>query len=158
MSAGEVFAGDDGVGVGKMISNVLAINGAFLRKRRGEKNDSMVHFEEKEGFPRWISRHERGLLGSTSSGSVVKANLVVAKDGSGHFKTVQAAIDAASKRRVKTRFVIRVKAGIYNENIEVAKGNDNLMIVGDGMRITIITSSRSGQDGFSTFSSATAGN
>jgi pectinesterase len=82
---------------------------------------------------------------------------VVAKDGSGHYKTVQAALDAASKRKFKTRFVIHVKKGVYKENIEVAVHNDNIMLVGEGMQNTIITSSRSVQGGFTTYSSATAG-
>jgi pectinesterase len=48
--------------------------------------------------------HERKLLQSKSP---VKYNLVVAKDGSGQYKTVQAALNAAAKRKYKTRFVIR---------------------------------------------------
>jgi pectin methylesterase-like acyl-CoA thioesterase len=50
-----------------------------------------------------------------------------------------------------------VKKGVYKENIEVAVHNDNIMLVGDGMQNTIITSSRSVQGGFTTYSSATAG-
>jgi pectinesterase len=111
--------------------------------------------ETKEGlFPSWFSRHEKKLL---QTNSPIKFNLVVAKDGSGNFKTVQAALDAAAKRKYKTRFVIHVKKGVYRENIEVAVHNDNIMLVGDGMQNTIITSSRSVQGGFTTYSSATAG-
>jgi pectinesterase len=98
--------------------------------------------------------HERKLLQSKSS---VKFNLVVAKDGSGQYKTVQAALNAAAKRKYKTRFVIHVKKGVYKENIEVAVHNDNIMLIGDGMQNTIITSSRSVQGGYTTYSSATAG-
>jgi pectinesterase len=111
--------------------------------------------ETKEGlFPSWFSRNEKKLL---QTNSPLKFNLVVAKDGSGNFKTVQAALDAAAKRKYKTRFVIHVKKGVYKENIEVAVHNDNIMLVGDGMQNTIITSSRSVQGGFTTYSSATAG-
>lgn len=92
-----------------------------------------------------------------NANSIVKANLVVAKDGSGNFKTVQAALDASAKRKYKTRFVIHIKKGVYRENIEVAVHNDNIMLVGDGMQNTIITSSRSVQGGYTTYSSATAG-
>ncbi|KAI5411333.1 pectinesterase [Lathyrus oleraceus] len=129
----------------EMIRNTLAINMYFLRHKK----------ETGEGsFPSWFSKHERNLLQSTSS---LKFNLVVAKDGSGHFKTVQAALDTAAKRKYKTRFVIHVKKGVYRENIEVDVHNDNIMLVGDGMQNTIITSSRSVQGGFTTYSSATAG-
>ncbi|MCI34258.1 putative pectinesterase/pectinesterase inhibitor 33-like, partial [Trifolium medium] len=59
-----------------------------------------VTAETKEGlFPSWFSRQEKKLLQTNSS---IRFNLVVAKDGSGHFKTVQAALDAAAKRKYKT--------------------------------------------------------
>ncbi|XP_027356058.1 probable pectinesterase/pectinesterase inhibitor 33 [Abrus precatorius] len=134
--------------VTEIISNSLFVNWAFL------KHETFHYTEDREGeFPSWFSVHERKLLQSSS----IRAHLVVAKDGSGHFKSVQAAINAASRRRLKTRFIIHVKRGVYRENIEVDKTNDNIMLVGDGMRYTIITSARSVQDGFTTYSSATAG-
>ncbi|KAF1896427.1 hypothetical protein Lal_00034125 [Lupinus albus] len=135
--------------VTEIISNSLAVNYGFTK----EEASHYTKDNEVDGFPNWIWRHERKLLQSSS----IKPNLVVAKDGSGHFKTVQAAINAAARRRSKTRFVIRVKRGVYRENIEVDKSNDNIMLVGDGMRYTIITSARSVQNGFTTYSSATAG-
>ncbi|XP_058721946.1 pectinesterase-like [Vicia villosa] len=129
----------------EMIRNTLAINMYFLKHNK----------ETEEGsFPSWFSKHERKLLRSSS---LLKFNLVVAKDGSGQFKTVQAALDNAAKRKYKARFVIHVKKGVYKENIEVNVHNDNIMLVGDGMQNTIITSSRSVQRGFTTYSSATAG-
>ncbi|XP_028806125.1 pectinesterase-like [Neltuma alba] len=148
--------------VSKMISNSLAINAAFLTRsereelKNGNNNGGFGQDDdEKNGFPRWFSRKERKLV--TVSASKIKANLVVAKDGSGHFRTVQAAINAAAKRKYKTRFVIRVKKGVYNENIEVDKSNDNIMLIGDGLRDTVITSSKSTSDGLTTYSTATAG-
>lgn len=129
----------------ELISNSLAVNGAFLA---AEDNNT-------EGFPRWFLGHERRLLQSSSI--TAKANLVVAKDGSGNFRTVQAAIDAAAKRRYDTRFIIHVKRGVYRENIEVGSNNNHIWLVGDGMRNTIITSSRSVGAGYTTYSCATAG-
>ncbi|KAK4256347.1 hypothetical protein QN277_009226 [Acacia crassicarpa] len=136
--------------VKKMISNVLAVNGKFL------KQDSYAEEEIKaHGFPSWFSWHDRRLLSLKPSS--VKANLVVAQDGTGHFKTVQAAIDVASRRKLKTRFVIRVKKGIYEENIEVGTDNENLMIIGDGLGLTIITGGKSVKEGITPSMSATAG-
>lgn len=134
--------------VTEIISNGLFVNWAFLKYEK-------VHYTEdaEAEFPSWFSTHERKLLQSSS----VRAHLVVAKDGSGHFKSVQAAINAAAKRRLKSRFIIHVKSGVYRENIEVDKTNDNIMLFGDGMRNTIITSGRSVNAGFTTYSSATAG-
>lgn len=134
--------------VSEMISNCLAINGAFL-------GDGKNGTEEENGFPMWVSSGDRKLLQSSST--KVRANLVVARDGSGNFRSVQAAINAAARRRGRGRFVIYVKRGVYRENIEVENDNGNLMLVGDGMRFTVITSGRSVAAGFTTFSSATAG-
>ncbi|KAG6746361.1 hypothetical protein POTOM_050901 [Populus tomentosa] len=127
----------------ELISNTLAINGVLL-----EDNST-------QEFPSWFSRHNRRLLQSASITAM--ANLVVAKDGSGRFRSIQAAINAASKRRYKTRLIIHVKRGVYKENIEVGVNNNNIWLVGDGERNTIITSSRSVGGGYTTYSSATAG-
>ncbi|XP_045830538.1 probable pectinesterase/pectinesterase inhibitor 33 [Trifolium pratense] len=139
------------VNMTEIISNSLFVNWEFV------KRDGLVHYTDdvtEEAFPRWFSVRERKLL---ESSRVIKAHLVVAKDGSGHFKKVQDAINAAGRRKFKTRFVIRVKRGVYRENIVVGKMNDNIMLVGDGSRTTIITSNRNVQAGFTTYSSATAG-
>ncbi|CAA6664801.1 unnamed protein product [Spirodela intermedia] len=104
------------------------------------------------GFPSWVSAGDRKLLQSSS----VKADLVVAKDGSGNYKTISEAVAAAAKLRSSTkRFVIRVKAGVYKENVDIPKSMKNLMIVGDGIDSTVVTGSRNVQDGSTTFRSAT---
>ncbi|KAF7850873.1 hypothetical protein BT93_L4892 [Corymbia citriodora subsp. variegata] len=132
----------------QLLSNSLAINGGLL----GSEQPRTVY----EEFPIWVTNHERKLLQSTSL--TARANLVVAKDGSGNFRTVQEAINAAAKRTsMSSRFIIYVKKGFYRENIEVGFNNNNIMLVGDSMRNTIITSSRSVGGGFTTYSSATAG-
>ncbi|KAK9914047.1 hypothetical protein M0R45_037845 [Rubus argutus] len=69
------------------------------------------------------------------------ADVVVAQDGSGHYKTIKAALDAAAKRSGTKRFVIRVKSGVYEENLEIKL--KNIYLLGDGLRSTIITGSRS---------------
>lgn len=135
--------------VSEMIRNSLAINMDLMNHHHGH----MKLEKTEEKFPSWFMNHERKLLQS----STIKAHIVVAKDGSGNVRRVQDALNAAAKRSIKTRFVIHVKKGVYRENIEVAVHNDNIMLVGDGIRNTIITSSRSVQDGYTTYSSATAG-
>ncbi|KAL2335872.1 hypothetical protein Fmac_010318 [Flemingia macrophylla] len=132
--------------VTEMIRNSLAVNMDLAKHHQTEE-------KTEEEFPGWFSRHERKLLQSSS----IKADVVVAKDGSGNFRTVQDALNAAAKRKVKKRFVIHVKKGVYRENIEVAVHNDNIMLVGDGLRNTVITSARSVEGGYTTYSSATAG-
>jgi pectinesterase len=103
-------------------------------------------------FPSWVTRNDRKLL--QSSGKNIQANVVVAKDGSGKYSTVQAAVTAAPDNS-KSRYVIYVKKGVYKEQVTVVKSKKNLMIVGDGMDATTITGSLNVVDGSTTFNSAT---
>ncbi|XP_061363137.1 pectinesterase 2-like [Gastrolobium bilobum] len=125
--------------VTKLLSNTLALN--------------KVPYQEpsyKDEFPTWVKPGDRKLLQASSAAS--KANVVVAKDGSGKYTTVKAAIDAAPKSS-SGRYVIYVKAGIYNEQVEIQA--KNIMLVGDGIGKTIITGSKSVGGGSTTFASAT---
>lgn len=115
----------------------------FLSKRRSKK------------FPSWVTKKDRKLL-ETSAVEGIKADLVVAQDGSGNYSTISEAISAAPSRS-KERFVIYVKLGTYEEHIEVSVVKTNLMIVGDGMDLTIITGSLNVHDGSTTYRSATFG-
>ncbi|WZZ42488.1 hypothetical protein YC2023_038747 [Brassica napus] len=105
---------------------------------------------DAEGWPTWLSAGDRGLL----QGSTVEADATVAADGSGTFTTVAAAVVAAPENSNK-RYVIHIKAGVYRENVEVAKKKKNIMFMGDGRTTTIITASRNVVDGSTTFHSAT---
>ncbi|KAL3634625.1 hypothetical protein CASFOL_021679 [Castilleja foliolosa] len=84
----------------------------------------------------------------------VKPNAVVAQDGSGHFKTIKEAIAMVPKKNDKT-FVIHVKAGVYNEQVEIPKGAHKISIFGDGPLKTVITGKKSFATGTKTFQSAT---
>ncbi|XP_007038413.2 PREDICTED: pectinesterase 2 [Theobroma cacao] len=127
--------------VSKLISNTLALN----------NNASFVPQTYKHGFPRWLKAGDRKLLQSSSP----TPNLVVAQDGSGNHRTIKEALDAAAKRSGSGRFVIHVKRGVYKENLEIGNKLKNIMLVGDGLRYTIITGSRSVGGGSTTFNSAT---
>jgi pectinesterase len=81
---------------------------------------------------------------------------VVARDGSGNYTTVQAALDAAPSEGAG-RWVIYVKRGVYNETVEVKKKKWNVMLVGDGMGATVISGRLNYVDGYSTFRTATVG-
>ncbi|KAL3536983.1 hypothetical protein ACH5RR_000349 [Cinchona calisaya] len=105
----------------------------------------------ENGFPNWLSPIERKLLQSSIVPS--RANIVVAQDGSGDYQTVKDAIDVASKRPGNERLVIYVKAGEYNEYIEIL--SNNIMLVGDGIGKTIITGNRYKYDNITTWTSAT---
>ncbi|KAF8035651.1 hypothetical protein BT93_C1624 [Corymbia citriodora subsp. variegata] len=104
-------------------------------------------------FPTWVRPGDRKLLQSSSV--VSKANIVVAQDGSGNYKTISEAITAASKRSGTARYIIYIKAGTYSENVEVGSKLENIMFVGDGIGKTIITGSKIVGGGSTTFNSAT---
>ncbi|KAJ4981243.1 hypothetical protein NE237_032080 [Protea cynaroides] len=106
------------------------------------------------GFPTWVTRKDRKLMESLPKDLKINANVVVAKDGSGKYKTVKEAI-ASAPDNGKSRYVIHVKKGTYKENVEVGKKKKNVMLVGDGMDSTIITGSLNVIDGSTTFNSAT---
>ncbi|KAK4423418.1 putative pectinesterase/pectinesterase inhibitor 6 [Sesamum alatum] len=132
----------------KFLRNSLAINKAVSVRNRRLLSDERY-------FPEWVSAGDRKILVETSGGSI-KADIVVAGDGSGDYRTITEALAAAAKRRNGTkRFVIYVKRGVYKENIEVKKSMKNLMFVGDGIDGTIVTGSKNVQDGSTTFRSAT---
>lgn len=110
---------------------------------------------KEEYFPSWVTHEDRKLLRAEGR-AAVKANVVVAKDGSGKYKTVAEAVAAAPDKSA-TRYVIYVKKGVYKENVEIGKSKLNLMVVGDGMDATVITGSLNFVDGTTTFRTATVG-
>jgi len=119
-----------------------------------DKNEHRKTMEDPHEimWPRWISAADRRLLQT----GTVNPDVVVAADGSGNFRTVSAAVAAAPERSSK-RYVIRIKAGVYRENVDVPKKKTNIMFLGDGRTNTIITASRNVVDGSTTFNSATVG-
>ncbi|XP_071691917.1 pectinesterase 2-like [Rutidosis leptorrhynchoides] len=130
----------------EMISNSLAINHGFLKQ-----NSS---FDQTNEFPTWVTHLDRRLLATMSLQSV--ANVTVAPGS--NFSTIQSALDyAGSIDRKNQRFVIYIKSGVYNENIEIANDLTNIMFVGDGIRYTIITGNKSVAGGSTTYASATVG-
>ncbi|GAV78661.1 Pectinesterase domain-containing protein/PMEI domain-containing protein [Cephalotus follicularis] len=123
--------------VSMLISNTLALNKAPY-KQTGYKH----------GFPTWVKPRDRKLLLSPSPAS--QANVVVAQDGSGNYKTIGDAINAAPK---SGPYVIYVKTGTYKENLDIKQ--NFITILGDGIGNTKITGSKSVGGGSTTFKSAT---
>ncbi|XP_078441588.1 pectinesterase-like [Wolffia australiana] len=119
-------------------------------KEREGRRKLLDAFEvDDAGFPDWMTAGDRRLLQGA-----VAADVVVAADGSGNFRKISEAVAAAPSNSGK-RYVIRIKAGTYTENVEVPKGKKNLMFVGDGIGATVISGSRNVVDGSTTFRSAT---
>jgi len=150
------------VHVEHMCSNALAMtknmtdgdiaNYEYKMKVENTNSNRKLLVENGVEWPEWISAADRRLL----QAATVKADVTVAADGSGDFKTVTEAVKAAPLKSSK-RYVIRIKGGVYRENVEVDKKKTNIMFLGDGRTNTIITASRNVVDGSTTFHSATVG-
>lgn len=65
------------------------------------------------------------------------ADIVVAADGSGDYRTIQAAIDAVPAYR-KTRTLIRIKPGVYRERVIIPAAKQLLSLVGDDAFTTVL--------------------
>lgn len=108
----------------------------------------------KGEFPKWIKAGERRLLQAPLSG--VTPDVTVAADGSGNYTSVMDAVAGAPDNSTR-RYVIYIKRGVYKENVEIKRKKWNLMMIGDGMGVTVISGNRSFIDGWTTYRSATFG-
>ncbi|KAE8711923.1 condensin-2 complex subunit H2-like [Hibiscus syriacus] len=106
-----------------------------------------------DGLPPWFSSTQRKLLAKNITYDV-KPNVVVAKDKSGDYTTIKAALKKVPKDS-SVPFVIYIKAGVYNERLTINKHMRNVMFIGDGPKKTIITGSKNYRDGTSTYRTAT---
>ncbi|XP_076910446.1 pectinesterase/pectinesterase inhibitor PPE8B-like [Bidens hawaiensis] len=104
-------------------------------------------------FPGWLKGKElRKLLQAKADN--IAADAVVAADGSGDFTRVMDAISAVPDHSSR-RYVIYVKKGVYQEYVEIGKKKTNVMMIGDGMDLTVISGNRNFIDGWTTYRSAT---
>lgn len=65
-------------------------------------------------------------------------DFIVAADGSGHFRTVQEAIDAVPPLR-KNRTRIFIKKGVYKEKLVLPASATNVSFIGESVEQTILT-------------------
>ncbi len=70
--------------------------------------------------------------------SIKNFDFVVAKDGTGQFTTLQAAINAVPDMR-KTPTAIYIKNGVYEEKIVIPESKQMLTLVGESTEATIIS-------------------
>lgn len=147
----------------KLLSNSLAINkAAAAASAAASTSTSSGNSGGRRrrlltaGFPKWVSGVDRKLLQLSSVASL--ADVVVARDGSGNYRTISGALSAYKKLSGRSkRFVIYVKAGVYRENVRIDYNMTNVMLIGDGIDSTVVTGNRSFQDGLTTYRTATFG-
>lgn len=140
--------------ISESMSNCLAMirNQEQILNSQKRVSSSATKKSSKKRFPKWMLPGDRNLMQRIVPR--IRADIVVAADGSGHYETIGEALKMAPNFSMD-RFVIRIKSGVYNETVEIAREKSNIMLVGEGMKSTIITGSKSFADGFSTFATAT---
>lgn len=138
----------------KLLSNSLSISQAMTLTTSSTSASTKQSGGRRllsDGFPYWMSHSDRRLLQE----SAPKADVVVAQDGSGNYKTISEGVVAAAKLSGKGRVVVHVKAGVYKESVDIKRTMKNILMIGDGMGATVVTGNDNAQDGSTTFRSAT---
>ncbi|KAI3445372.1 hypothetical protein Pfo_002037 [Paulownia fortunei] len=134
------------------ISSVLeSIIGQSFNSRRLLSEDLPILGHDDE-LPDWVDSNRRKLL--SASPHKIKPNLVVAKGGSGNYRTINEALDNVPKNS-NTTFVLYIKKGVYEEKVQIGSSLTNLLIIGDGPTKTRITGKLNYIDGTTTYQTAT---
>ncbi|CAM8891689.1 unnamed protein product [Rhodiola kirilowii] len=127
----------------------LHIPGLSVRRLLGADDLPVVGHDE---FPGWFDQGRRKLM--STNPSKLKPNVVIAKDGSGDYKTLSEAVHHIPKKSNNT-FVIYVKEGVYTEQVIFNSSHTNVFLYGDGPTKTKITGSLNYADGVTTSKTAT---
>lgn len=141
----------------ELVSNSLAI---FASTDGGDEfagvpigNRRRRKLLEQGEFPEWLSESDRKLLSMPVS--PIRADIIVAKDGSGTVKTISEAIKKVPEHSTR-RTIIYIKEGLYEEHntLKIGKKKTNVMLVGDGKGKTVISGSKSVAEQLTTFHTA----
>lgn len=117
-------------------------------------SDDLRVLAHDDFFPDWFDAGKRRLLRHPVN--KIKPDLVVAKDGSGKFKTINEALSEIPKKSERT-FILYIKKGVYEEKVQFNSSLTHLMIIGDGPTKTRITGGLNFIDGTPTYHTATVG-
>ncbi|KAH7845406.1 hypothetical protein Vadar_001631 [Vaccinium darrowii] len=107
--------------------------------------------DEGSDFPKWMTEGDKDHLLSSTNGIHVDA--IVALDGTGHYRSITEAVYEAPSYSNR-RYVIYIKKGVYEENIDMKKKKSYIMFVGDGIGQTVVTGNRNFMQGWTTFRTA----
>ncbi|KAL6545008.1 hypothetical protein OROHE_009915 [Orobanche hederae] len=105
-----------------------------------------------EVLPNWMDFDTQRLLSAPPQ--QIRPNLIVAKDGSGKYRTINEALKDIPKNNNRT-FVLYIKEGVYEEKVWFNSSLKHLMIIGDGPTKTRITGKLNFIDGTGTYQTAT---
>lgn len=141
-----------------MVKNLTAVE-LDSTNRKVEEKQNRDDDGDGDSWPHWLTAGDRRLLQGGGGGTAVTnppPDVTVAADGSANYRTVSEAV-AAAPGGSRKRYIIKIKAGVYRENVEIPRSKTNLMFIGDGQKNTIITARRNVKEGSTTFRSATVG-
>ncbi|KAK3130127.1 hypothetical protein QOZ80_6BG0489300 [Eleusine coracana subsp. coracana] len=135
----------------ELTSNALALieKGASLLSSSGIKKRRLLLAEDG-----WVPDTERRVLKGGGFKNTLTPDVIVAKDGSGKFKTINEAL-AAMPKTYDGRYVIYVKEGVYEEYVTITSKMVNVTVYGDGSKKSIVTGNKNYLDGITTFKTAT---
>ncbi|KAJ0249695.1 putative pectinesterase/pectinesterase inhibitor 28 [Hirschfeldia incana] len=105
-------------------------------------------------IPSWVDQRGRRLLQAAAAYTDAKPDIVVAQDGSGQYKTINEALKFVPKKK-NTTFVVYIKAGVYQEYVQINKSMTHLVFLGDGPEKTIISGNKNYKDGITTYRTQT---
>ncbi|XP_009594458.1 pectinesterase [Nicotiana tomentosiformis] len=125
--------------------------GSSSRRRLLLLDEAPILGHGNELLPDWVDMRRRRLLAAKE----IKPDIVVAKDGSSKYKTINEALKNIPNNRNQT-YVLYIKQGVYNEKVEFTSSMTNLMVIGDGPTKTRITGNQNFKDGTPTYLTATA--
>ncbi|XP_073128063.1 pectinesterase-like [Henckelia pumila] len=156
----EDVKGDEGTTMRQLlrVARELAINGLALIE---DLTHLIFSNEPGMGGRRLLSNKEFSdnainEEGESLFGENFEPDVVVAKDGTGKYTSINEALREIPQRRKRNdAFVVHIKEGVYQENIVVSKNMRRVVFVGDGPTKTKITGSRSKDGGTETYWTAT---
>nr|GEV81204.1 retrovirus-related Pol polyprotein from transposon TNT 1-94 [Tanacetum cinerariifolium] len=96
----------------------------MLLEELGHKQEKITLFCDNQSAlgsdtPKFVDLNNSNKHKQRSNLEVENPDVVVALDGSGNFTSIQEAVDSAGSRRRGKKYVIYVKAGIYQEYVEI---------------------------------------
>ncbi|GAU29384.1 hypothetical protein TSUD_31910 [Trifolium subterraneum] len=119
-------------------------------------NEPIVEHDDVNKVPSWV--HDSSSVGVRRLLNVPENKLnpdaIVAKDGSGKFKSINDALKQVPEKNQKP-FVIFIKEGVYNEFVEVTKKMTHVVFFGEGPNKTRIIGKKNFIDGINTYNTAT---
>lgn len=137
----------------QMTTNSLAMVNEIANAFAKLNNEKPVNNRRLLSFPNWFEPMRRKLVEANHK---IEADVVVAQDGSGKYKTINEALKDIPRSSNKS-FVMHIKEGVYEEKVQIFSNMTNLIMIGDGPNKTRITGKLNRVDGTTTYHSATVG-